>query len=103
LEACVAGRPIAARPVPFHGRLRRWAKREPRQAVLAGSLTVATLLAASLAGSFWASRDEVHAAERSARERALEAAIGDGFSLHSAGASGEAAAAFRRALEIEPR
>ena len=43
LEACVAERPIAARPVPIHGRILRWVRREPRLAAASGAAVVATV------------------------------------------------------------
>jgi serine/threonine protein kinase/formylglycine-generating enzyme required for sulfatase activity len=50
LEACVAGRPIAARPVPLHGRILRWARREPRlAAAIGGAIVIA------IGGFLWVS------------------------------------------------
>jgi formylglycine-generating enzyme required for sulfatase activity/serine/threonine protein kinase len=40
LEACVEGRPIAARPVPLHGRVLRWIRREPRLAAATAAVVV---------------------------------------------------------------
>ncbi len=103
LEACVAQRPIRARPLPLHGRLSRWMRREPRQAGLAGALLAAVLVAAVLGGNWWASRDEVRAAANFARVRAVEQALEDGFAALDRNRSHEADAAFARALELDPR
>ena len=102
LEAVAAGRPIAARPVPLAGRVARWARREPRQALLASALAAATVGVATFGGTWWASRDEVHAAERIGRARAVEEALGDGWARLSLEAPREAEAAFARALELDP-
>jgi tetratricopeptide (TPR) repeat protein/tRNA A-37 threonylcarbamoyl transferase component Bud32 len=102
LEALVAGRPIAARPVPLHGRLLRWARREPRQAVLAGGLALATVAAAGLGGNWWASRDEVHAAAESARRNAFEDAIAEGFYEFGQLRHANAELAFTRAQKLDP-
>ncbi len=50
LEACVAGRPIAARPVPLYGRVLRWARREPRLA-----LAIAAAIVIAIGGLAWVS------------------------------------------------
>ncbi len=102
LEACVAGRPIAARPVPWHGRLARWARREPRQAALGASLLVATVVAALFGGSWWSSREEVHAAEALARSQAIEGALEEGFRELGQGRTITADDAFERALVLDP-
>ncbi len=54
LEACVAERPIAARPVPLLGRALRWARREPR---LAASILASILIA--IGGFAWISATNV--------------------------------------------
>jgi len=67
LEACAAGRPIAARPVPIHGRLMRWARREPRlAAAVAGAIGIAA------AAFLWVSAAKAKAEEneRLATQRA---------------------------------
>jgi serine/threonine protein kinase/formylglycine-generating enzyme required for sulfatase activity len=50
LEACAADRPIAARPIPLHGRALRWARREPR---LAAAISAA--IAIAIGGFAWIS------------------------------------------------
>ena len=50
LEACVAGRPIAARPIRLPGRVARWVRREPR---LAGAISAA--IAIAIGGLAWIS------------------------------------------------
>ena len=102
LEACVAGRPIAARPVPLSGRIARWARREPRQAVLASGLALATLTAAVLGGNWWATRDEVLAADALARHSSFEQALEEGFSALSLERDAQAASAFTQARALEP-
>ncbi|MFN0243104.1 MAG: protein kinase domain-containing protein [Planctomycetota bacterium] len=100
LEACAEGRPIAARPVPYYGRALRWARREPRQALLASLLGIATLCAAVLGGTWWAERDIVYAAELVAREQDRDRALVDGYTklLASEGADDD----FVRALALDP-
>ncbi len=101
LEACVVGRPIAARPVPIHGRLLRWARREPRQASLAGGLLAAAFALALFAGNFWASRDVVHAAEEVARDQELERTLTEGFFVLQQNHP-SSQAVFDRALALDP-
>jgi tetratricopeptide (TPR) repeat protein len=79
LEACVAGRPISARPVPLAGKVLRWARREQRQAWLAALLIVATITSAAFGGTWWASRDEVRDAETVARHFERDEALAAGF------------------------
>lgn len=102
LAACAEFRPIAARPLPLHGRVFRWAQREPRQALLTGLLAASVIGLALFGGSWWTARDEVRAASRVARARALDAAIEQGFEYLDLGRSVEAEDAFTRALAIEP-
>lgn len=103
LEACAAGRPIRARPLPIHGRLLRWARREPRQAVLAAALAVTVITLAVLGGNWWAARDEVHAAAEFARTRSVEAALEEGFANLDKARTDEADIAFARALVLDAR
>ncbi len=103
LEACLAQRPIAARPVPLSGRVLRWARREPRQAGLAGLLLLAALALALLGGSWWSAHRQVLAAERVTRAQALEDALESGFGAIDAGHPGEADGSFARALELDAR
>lgn len=103
LEACAEGRPIAARPVPLAGRALRWARREPRQALLSASLLVATLFLAVLGGAWWSSRAEVRAAEAVHRERAYEEAVQDGYAEIAINWLEEAERSFARALALVPR
>lgn len=98
LEACIAGRPIAARPVPPHGRLLRWARREPRQAALAGLLTLAILVAAVAAGTWFESRSEVRAAERLTNAERFEGDLRQGYIHLATNWNEEADQAFMRAL-----
>ncbi len=103
LEACAAGRPIVARRVPLSGRVVRWMRREPRQAVLAGSLLVVTLAAAVAAGSWWASRAEVRAAARLTNNEKLEKSLQLGFSSLATNWLEEPEQYFRDALELAPQ
>ncbi len=100
LEACAAGRPIAARPVPLTGKLLRWARREPRQAALVTMLLVAVVGLALFGGTWWASRDEVLAAEKVSRDRERDEALAAGFV--SLQAEEDADPFFVRALELDP-
>ncbi len=103
LEACVAQRPIRARPVPLHGRILRWARREPRQAALAAALAACAIALAVFTGNWWASRDEIRDAAIFARTRAVEAALEDGFASLDRARVADADAAFARALALDPR
>jgi tetratricopeptide (TPR) repeat protein len=101
LEACVAGRPIAARPVPLYGRVLRWARREPRQASLTALLIVAVLVGTVSTTTWWASRGEVHAAALAARERERDEALAEGyFELQDLK---RADLAFQHALALDPK
>ncbi|MCY2959257.1 MAG: protein kinase [Planctomycetota bacterium] len=102
LEACVAQRPIRARPLPLYGRVLRWARREPRQAALAAALSACVIALAVFGGNWWATRDEVRAAASFARTRASEVALEDGFASLDRLRTLEADAAFARALEFDP-
>lgn len=102
LESVVANRPIAARPVGTIGRITRWARRERRQAALAGGLSAAALGLALAGGSILASRGMVRAAEREQRARDTEAAITEAFALVNARKFEQGAALFRRVLEADP-
>jgi len=102
LEACVAQRPIRARPLPIHGRLLRWARREPRQAALAAALSACVIALAVFGGNWWAARDEVRAAADFTRTRAVEHALEEGFAELDGARTREADAAFARALVLEP-
>lgn len=102
LEAFVAERPIRARAEPIHGRVMRWARREPRQASLAAALLVATIALATFGGSWWSSRDEVRAATAFAARRAFESALEEGFASLDRGRTDDADAAFARAQTLDP-
>lgn len=100
LEAFVASQPIAARPLGAFGRLARWARREPRQATLAGALLVASIAVAAFGGTWWASRGEVRAAESVMREVDYERELTEGFAvLHD---DGTGQGHFERALALKP-
>jgi tetratricopeptide (TPR) repeat protein len=79
LEAFVAGRPIAARPVGSLGRIVRWAKREPKQALLAGTLSIAALALTLVAGVLIASRDEVRAGRAAQVTKTIDTELFDAF------------------------
>lgn len=100
LDACAVGRAIAARPIPMHGRIWRWARREPKQALLTSLLAVATLTAAVLGGTWFASRDVVRAAETVARDKERDRALVEGYSSLLDPAASEPA--FVRALALDP-
>jgi serine/threonine protein kinase/Flp pilus assembly protein TadD len=102
LEACVARRPIAARPVPLHGRILRWTRREPKQALLASLLFATTIALAVFGGSFFASRDVLHAAERLTSADQYEHDLQNGFGTLATGWLDDADASFKDALAIQP-
>ena len=102
LEAVVAGRPIAARPVPLTGRIARWARREPRQALLVGLLAVAALSVAALGGNWWVSRRTVLAAEKVARETQREEALASAFVALQGTDHDRTLREFERVLAIDP-
>ncbi len=102
LEAFVEHRPIAARPIGPWGRLVRWARREPRQALLSASLAVAGVVAALSASAMLASREQVRASELAQRTRAVDEALFDSYLHLSAKRREEALAGFERVLEIAP-
>jgi tetratricopeptide (TPR) repeat protein len=102
LEAVVAHRPIAARPIGVAGRALRWTRREPKQAALAGGL-IAALIAASVIGGFLlASRKDVHAGRVAQRQHEIETAIVDGFSALTADQFQRADAVLAPLLALEP-
>jgi serine/threonine protein kinase/Flp pilus assembly protein TadD len=101
LEACVENRPIAVRPVPLHGRILRWAAREPRQASLAGLLAAAVIALAVFGGNYWASRGVVHAAEKVARAREIEQALTEGYVVVQQNSRGSEEA-FARVEALDP-
>jgi len=102
LEAVAAGRPIFARPVPLHGRLSRWARREPRQATLVSLLALAVVGLAVFGGSWWSSRDRVLAADRMDRERRFEQDLQDGYADLATRRAATAEQHFAHALALRP-
>jgi len=102
LEACVARRPIAARPLPLAGRVLRWAHREPRQAALVGLLAAASIALAAFGGQWWNSRPQVLAAERASHTLALEADLEQGYANLQSGRVSDAEEFFERALARSP-
>jgi serine/threonine protein kinase/Tfp pilus assembly protein PilF len=102
LEAFVAHRPIAARPIGPWGRLVRWARREPRQAWLSASLAIAGGVAALSAGAMLASREQLRASELAQRTRAVDEALFDSYLHLSAKRREQALAGFERVLELAP-
>jgi serine/threonine protein kinase/Flp pilus assembly protein TadD len=102
LAACIGGRPIAARPVPITGRILRWARREPKQAVLASLLTCATLTAAVLTGIWWSARDEVRAAANLTSADEFEKSLSSGYGNLATNWLDDSDQSFARCLEIRP-
>jgi serine/threonine protein kinase/Flp pilus assembly protein TadD len=102
LEACVARRPIAARPVPLHGRALRWIRREPRQALLVGLLSAATIALAVFGGSLLATREIVRAAERLTSADDYEKHLQQGYADLAANWLDDAEKDFEHALVLQP-
>ena len=102
LEACVAGRPIAARPVRLLGRVARWARREPRQAVLSVATAAAALALAVSGGMLIASRDALQAGRQAQRTSEIEASLAEAFSQWGSRSYEVADATFQRILALDP-
>jgi serine/threonine protein kinase/Tfp pilus assembly protein PilF len=102
LEAFVAGRPIAARPLGSFGRFARWARREPRQALLASALSIAAVTAALAGGTLLASRREVLAGREAQRATEIEAGLFDAFAKYGEMQYDDAEARFERVLALDP-
>ncbi len=103
LEAFVAGRPIAARPLGPMGVFVRWARREPRQALLTALVALAALGAATVGGVLLASRQEIRDGREARLAAELEAALFEGFAAYGEMRFDEAESSFVRALELEPQ
>src|SRR5688572_6100969 len=102
LEAFVEHHPIAARPIGPLGRLTRWVRREPKQALLAGSLLAAGLVASLSVGALLASRDKVRAGEVAERAREIDETIFGAFLDLNEGRRDEAFAKFDSVLALDP-
>jgi tetratricopeptide (TPR) repeat protein len=102
LEAFVAGRPIAARPVGSWGRILRWTKREPRQALLAGTLSIAALALTLVAGILIASRADVRAGRAAQRAKTIDATLFDAFVDLGEKRAEQADTRFVQVLELDP-
>ncbi len=102
LEAFAVGRPIAARSLGAIGRLARWARREPRQAGLAGALATAALVAAVAVGDLIATRAAVDAGRAAQRAAAIEAILFDAFAAYGDIDYDASDAHFEHALSIDP-
>ncbi len=79
LEAWLAGRPIAARPISRIGKLVRWGRREPALATLACALALLLPMLGALAAYAVLTREDVLAAEAAAFERRIEERLLDGY------------------------
>ncbi|MCC7065744.1 MAG: serine/threonine protein kinase [Planctomycetes bacterium] len=98
LRAFLDLRPTIARPPTHTQRLRRWIRREPLRALLAGSL----VLLVALSTFVLVRLPELRAGERVARAAEYEAAIAEGFVRRGEGNRELGEAAARRALELRP-
>jgi tetratricopeptide (TPR) repeat protein len=102
LEAFVAGRGIAARQAGNVERVLRWARREPRQAGLAGALLATALAAAVVAGMLFSSREQAAAGRAVQRKLALEESLARAYANLGQSVSKGAIGDFERVLELDP-
>jgi tetratricopeptide (TPR) repeat protein/tRNA A-37 threonylcarbamoyl transferase component Bud32 len=102
LEAFVEHRPISARPIGTWGKLARWVRREPRQALLSASLVLAALVAAISAGVLLASREQVRASQVAQRAKELDQAVFEAFLDLGEKRRERALAGFERVLRSAP-
>lgn len=102
LEAFVAGREIAARPARAFERALRWARREPRQALLVGALFVAGAGVALAGGMAIAARDQARIGREAQRARAVEEALAEAYSTMGHVSSRAAVSEFDAVLALAP-
>jgi serine/threonine protein kinase/formylglycine-generating enzyme required for sulfatase activity len=95
LEACVAGRPIAARPISLAGRMARWVRREPR---LAAAISAAVAIA--IGGLAWISVVQAAAAKDVAAKNAELATTNAGLAVAKALAESNERIAAQRADDV---
>ena len=98
LRAFLEFRPVQARPLSRAARLRRWARREPLRAALAGAGVLVLALAAWLAFLL----PEARAAERARQREAYETEFTAGVLARAGKDKAAAYRHFLRALELQP-
>ncbi len=103
LEAVLAGRPVAVRPISTAARLWRWARREPVKATLAVTLLTLLPLVASLATYSVMTRDDVEATAARKLDDRVEAMLEDGYFQLGEERWDQAAAAFEQAVSLNAR
>ena len=102
LEALGEGRPIAARPVGFAGRIWRWAKRHPAAAVLVLTVALGAPLVTGLAGFIWASLPSLERTRQMEAFEQVEHSLERGFyEMHHA-SSDAAVEHFEKVIETDP-
>jgi tetratricopeptide (TPR) repeat protein len=93
--------PITARPIGRWGRLVRWMRREPRQALLAGSLAAAALFVAVSVGALLASREKAQVGELASRANEIEDTLLRAFLELGEGRHEVAYRTFERVLALD--
>ena len=93
LKLFLENRPLRSRPVPLHGRLWRWGKRNPALASvvgLAATLTIILAIGSTVAAwTFFEQRNETRTAERGARLALGQSLVSEGAALQRTGQIGQ--------------
>ena len=103
LRAVREHRPIRARPLSMPEKLARWARREPARASLLLVLMVALPLIGGLAVYLFSTRETVAVGVEANRRQKIESLLDEGFSHCLDLNRPDAAEAFEKALEVNPR
>jgi tetratricopeptide (TPR) repeat protein len=101
LAAFLSGRDIAARAAGPLERLTRWARREPRQAVLAAALAVVAVAGSVAAGMWLSAQQDARVGRQAQQAREIEAALVEAYATLSSSKL-DAAAGFERVLALDP-
>jgi serine/threonine-protein kinase len=105
LRRFLAGEPVRARPIPWYGRLARWARRKPVTAALVAVIAVLVPIAGGLAGKYLADRPAVRAQAEAVRRAKAERMLEVGFTYlrnEIAATDPRALEKFRAALALRP-